>query len=173
MGIPPLGADSLFFPFWIIASALVTNSIQAMREDGVDEVSGLLFEVLHSPMSYRNAFLHRLCSRQSLTISQHCLCTSPSDLYERKGFTDFIWTARTHSDLCWLYHNQTITILGPTHLHSLDDIYALHTVRYVYHPTPTTKMRYPRASGIQLSVIGRPDQIANIVDESRPIRMDW
>lgn len=52
--------------------------------------------------------------------------------------------AKTHFDLCWQYHNQTI-VIGPTHLHSLDDTYAHHTVRYVYHPTPMTKMIYHRA----------------------------
>ena len=112
-------------------------------------------------MSYQNACPHRLCSRQSMTISQHCLCMSPLDLYERNGFTDFIWTAKTHFDLCLRYNNQTMMI-GPTHLHSLDDINTLHTVRYVYHPTPTTKMTYHRASG---STYHR--YLANIVDDGQ------
>lgn len=37
LGITPL-VRSYFFPFWIIASTLVRNSIEAMKRDGVDEV---------------------------------------------------------------------------------------------------------------------------------------
>ena len=64
------------------------NSIQAMKEDDVDEVSdcfGLDFDVL-----FYQSDLNRLCWRPSMTILQRCLCTNLSDSSGKNDFIDFI-----------------------------------------------------------------------------------
>ena len=51
-----------------------------------------------------------------------------------------------HSGLYLQYPHTAV--IAQTHLLNLDlrDTNALHTVQYVYHPTPMTKMMYHRAN---------------------------
>lgn len=74
----------VFSPFVFLASELVRNSIEAMKQDGVDEVS---FSSLLQSLMFQHTF--RSFWKQSTTTMLRFRFMSPSVSYARSDFTDF------------------------------------------------------------------------------------
>ena len=83
-----------------LASALVRNSIEAMKDDGVEEVRALI-RLTHT----RNSFMphHRLSLKPNLTTWPLCHCTNLLALSARNDYTVFTSTAKMPSGLCLLF----------------------------------------------------------------------